>query len=85
MLCQDLPRIIAPCEREAGNLRLKAKSVRGGPGRGRTAYLIIANDAFSQLNFGPETGSFKYKKELAPPFVPRKARDYGRVVYYYNF
>ena len=25
----------------------------GGPGRGRTAYLVIANDAFSQLNFGP--------------------------------
>ena len=25
----------------------------GGPGGGRTLYLIIANDAFNRLNFGP--------------------------------
>ncbi len=36
--------------------KLEIKAIRGGARRDRTADLIIANDALSQLSYGPKRG-----------------------------
>ena len=33
----------------------------GGPERARTAYLLIANEAFYQMNYGPESKIYNFQ------------------------
>lgn len=45
--------------------KYKLENNLSGPGRDRTAYLLIANEVFNQLNFGP---TFNCRKSKKPAF-----------------
>ena len=46
-------------------IKFKVLSLKfmGGPGRSRTACLFIANEAFNQVNFGPDS------QKKSPPWM----------------